>query len=146
MKKLTSILTFMLIIAMVMPACKKYEEGPALSFRSKTARLVNQWKIEKVMEDGQDITAAYVSFQKDLVNEYKENGELAISYKDNTGATISYSATWEFSSDKTGVVITTAGVSVTSSILKLKNDELWLKTTIPTGLTSTVSEIHYVTN
>jgi len=33
-------------------SCKKYEEGPGLSFRSKTERLANAWRIESVTVNG----------------------------------------------------------------------------------------------
>lgn len=143
MKKFSGIILVALMVAMVLPSCKKYEEGPTLSFRSKTSRLVNEWKIEKYSVAAIDVTSQFQRENTDYVMNIKEDGTIVYSYTNNTGDPITFSATWEFNSDKTGVVITIGTVSVTNEILKLKKDELWLKYTDAT--TSTIHEMHYVT-
>lgn len=40
----------------IFSSCSKYENGPGISLRSKTTRVVNHWKVEKAMWDGEDIT------------------------------------------------------------------------------------------
>ncbi len=142
MKKFSSILLFVIALALVLPACK-YEEGPALSLRSKKARVVNIWKIEKAWQNGYDVTASLESFQPGLTLEFKEDGSLVYDWLQNS-APVSYSVQWEFNSDKSGLVITENALSTTWDILRLKNNEMWLKRTV-SGVTTTVEEIHYVT-
>jgi hypothetical protein len=146
MRNYSRIMLLALVVALVLPACKKYPEGPAVSFRSKTARLVNQWKIEKVISDGQDVTVNYTTAMPNFIAEFKENGDMVLSYTSPGGGTTTWTDQWEFNKDKTGVNITEAGVTVLSTILMLKNDELWLKKTITNTLTTNIVETHYVTN
>jgi len=145
MKKLSGIILVAIAFAMVLPSCGKYEEGPALSLRSKTARLVNEWKVDQYFIAAVDVTAQYQLQNTDLVMNIKENGEIVNTYTNNTGDPVTYSSTWEFTSDKSGIIITTAGTSRTHDILRLKNDELWLKTTYSDQALSTIHEMHLIT-
>lgn len=48
MNKILLVLSVLLLFG-----CKKYEEGPSISFRTKKARLTNAWNIErKVFPNG----------------------------------------------------------------------------------------------
>jgi hypothetical protein len=143
MKKLSGLLLIGLAIAFLLPACK-YEEGPKISLRSKKARVVNQWKVEKISQNGYDITITYQASLPDLVCDFKDDGTVINSWTQG-GQTVNDSETWEFTSDKAGLNITSGGIATTWDILRLKNDEMWLKRTFPTGLSTTVEEIHYVT-
>jgi len=55
MMKLIRYASFALMAGMVFTACK-YEEGPGISFRSKRDRIANEWKVEKFIYGGQDVT------------------------------------------------------------------------------------------
>lgn len=146
MKNFTRMAILALMIAVVMPSCKKYEEGPTLSLRSKTARLVNEWKIEKVLINAIDVSATYNEQYTGFVMNIKDNNTVVFTYTDNNNEPVTWEAQWDFNSDKTGLIITTNGIAVTHEILRLKNDELWLKQTYTVGSVSTITEIHYVTN
>ncbi len=119
MKTITKIFSVLLLASLIVNAgCKKYEEGPAISLRSKKARLTGQWKIDKAtdLEDGSDITADFAGeiweFTKD--EEYKENANLK--------------GIWNFSDDKEELIITKInGNSKLYKILKLKENDLWLE-------------------
>lgn len=99
-------------------SCKKYEEGPSLSLRSKDARIANQWKI---------------SFSKDL-------GDGSITTHDHIGDVWEFTkegafikngvqkGTWELSSSKEQIIITKLDGSLDNFIiLKLKENEMWLQ-------------------
>jgi hypothetical protein len=144
MKNLKISLLIALLVAFILPSCGKYEEGPAISFRSKTSRLVNEWKIDKWYQAGDDITQIQLDAKPDYVLTITEDGNWVETYTVGSG-TNSTSKTWEFSSDKKSVVVSVGGVSVTYEILKLKKDELWLKNTITSGVSSVITEAHYVT-
>ena len=50
MKKATIYLSLLLILA---TACKKYDEGPLISLRSKEKRLCQKWDIYEFTKDGE---------------------------------------------------------------------------------------------
>lgn len=105
----------------VLGSCSKYEEGPLVSLRTKKARVANTWEIDRyVSADGEE-----TQDNSDNTIEYTKDGDVTYNF-----GNASYSGTWEFNSDKTGIEVTTqafgfSGTS-TSIIVKLKNDEMWL--------------------
>ncbi len=108
------------ILASVFVGCSKYENGPALSLKSKKARVTNEWIIEKATDitENKDITSDYAGeiwdFRKD--GSFFKNGELK--------------GTWDFYNDKEAVIITKSdGDSDIFRILKLKEKEMWLEIT-----------------
>ena len=123
MKKLFVVLV-LVAFGFSMNSCKKYEDGPTLSLRSKSARLVNTWVIEKAMNAGIDVTSMYptdyqLSIMKDNTYEIATNG-------------LKISGTWEFTEDKEGLKLTqsTTGTEFVYTILMLKNKELTLSQTL----------------
>lgn len=100
-------------------SCKKYEDGPALSLRTKKSRFANEWKYQQIIApNGSNITAsgANVTF------EFTKDGNAII-----TQGTSSVTGTWQFASDKDNVVVTTgsSGNAFTMHITRLKEKELW---------------------
>lgn len=120
----------------IFSGCKKYEEGPMISLRTKKARMINEWKLEKSI-DGQTGTETTCN-SNCTVMEFKEDGTIVVNGVSWSGVK------WEFSDDKEKLAfITTIGSITTTSystILRLKNDELWLKDD------SDGDEDHYVSN
>jgi len=118
--KRTSLL-MILVVALVIPtiqSCKKYPEGPAISFRSREARVANTWKVENYKVNGVD----YTSLLAGHVETFSKEGSYSFSSSgiDGTGK-------WVFENDDAHVRIT--GTSNTSSktlfILKLKERDFW---------------------
>ena len=56
-------------LAFSQSACSKYEDGPAISFRSSTARLTNHWKISKVTSNANDITLQYSGHEWEILKD-----------------------------------------------------------------------------
>jgi hypothetical protein len=61
---------------MALSACKKYPEGPLISFRSSLKRVVGTWNVDKFYINNGDSTSEYVQklnckieFTKDINNE-----------------------------------------------------------------------------
>ena len=121
MKNLKVSLLIALLVALILPSCGKYEEGPSISFRSKTSRLVNDWKIDKWYEGGGDITQIQLANKPNFVLSITEDGQLIESYSVGS-STNSVAKTWEFTSDKKNVVVTVGCSSLSYEILKLKKD------------------------
>lgn len=111
----------LLAMTFVLGSCSKYEEGPALSLRTKKARVANTWQADKyVSEDGTETEA-----NDESTIEYEKDGTFTVK----SGA-FSFEGTWEFNSDKTGIITSLESNGVTQEstliIIKLKNDEMWV--------------------
>jgi hypothetical protein len=135
------LVALVLLSAIFMSSCSKYEEGPGLSLRSKKARVVNNWKIAQAISDGKDVTSDYNKYELNLTDNY--NATLSADYV-FFGSTYTYitQGTWSFVDDKKMIACDFAedsadGVYV---ILKLKENEMWVKK-VDEDL-----ELHFVTN
>ncbi|MFH1321031.1 MAG: hypothetical protein ABII90_10310 [Bacteroidota bacterium] len=53
-KKISTSITFLILISMILTSCKKYSEGPFFSFRTAEQRLLGTWEIKEFKIDGQD--------------------------------------------------------------------------------------------
>ena len=141
MKKLSVL--FAAFAVVLLASCGKYEDGPGLSLRSKKARIQGDWTVESAVQAGVDITSDItfggtvdVTFDKDGV--FKYTYDYTILGQPING---SVTGTWDFSDDKSAVVVTNgSGNSDSSKILRLTNKELWLEETDSNGSTY---EVHY---
>ena len=115
-----NIFSIILIIGASLTGCKKYEDGPALSLRSKTARVANTWKVQSYTINGVDYTSSLTSIN--YTETYDKDGNYSYVSSAGTG-----SGKWEFQSDKEQ--IKRSGVSGQSTqtlyILRLKEREFW---------------------
>jgi hypothetical protein len=119
MKNKISIL--ILLVGIMIPSlqsCKKYPDGPALSFRSRTARVANTWKVDNYKLNGTDYTSLVVGY----VETYSKDGAYSYSWGNLAGT-----GKWEFQNKDTEIRIT--GISHQSSqtlyILKLEEKQFW---------------------
>lgn len=124
MKRLKNISILVLALILITPfaGCKKYDEGPAFSLRTKKARVANEWKIDHAFE----ISSGAVTTQ-DYFNEtweFTKEGE----FFERKNGVIDKSGTWDFISDKEAIQVNKVGAnSKIFTILKLKNKEMWLR-------------------
>ncbi|MBI3520359.1 MAG: DUF5004 domain-containing protein [Bacteroidetes bacterium] len=118
--------------------CKKYPEGPAISFRSKKERISNSWKVSELKINDVDSTAYYTNILHDYTLNINKSGSYTITYfvtVPNIGnITNTESGFWSFSSNKKDLNLSPSSISygnVPSSsswqILKLYEKELWLR-------------------
>ncbi len=116
---ITLIFTFLLVI-LFSPGCKKYEEGPSISFRSRAERVANNWKMEKVTLNGADITNQFTTIN--YTESYDKEGNYSFNSSIQSG-----DGKWAFQNDD--LEIRRSGVSGQSSadliILKLKEKSFW---------------------
>jgi hypothetical protein len=120
MKKL-SLLLVVVATSLITASCGKYDEGPSISLRTKTARITGDWK--QVAINDSTIT-------DDAISTINKDGTYSI-----TDGTFSLDGTWAFTDDKTGVIYsfevtigtTTSILSDTSTIIRLTNSELWTR-------------------
>lgn len=134
MKKL--ILTLSILIMLTGISCKKYKNGPKITFRTAKGRLCRTWTVGAINKDGfimskwQDDKVAYRQTLNNVILAFNTDNTftMKISYEDygNT-ETGSVNGSWEFSSDKETIIITSNGKNIANlSILKLTASELWI--------------------
>jgi hypothetical protein len=134
---MNKIISFTIILSITFSlSCKKYEDGPAFSLRTKQARLINKWKLtdtQKYIEKSQPVDnpdTTYPSISANYIEFEKHN---VYSTPKDTGQ-------WKFYDDKTKIIITLNQNNDTFKILKLRNKELWLQANTDTGKI----EQHYI--
>jgi hypothetical protein len=137
MKKSVSIPLFAaIIVALTFTACKKYPDGPMLSFRSKTDRLCNTWQVQSATINGADSTSIYSSMNYTI--QFTTNNLVNESYMGISGNV----GTWAFDSKKENILLTESGTVSTLEILKLEKSALWLQET-DNGYTEVLHLIPY---
>jgi hypothetical protein len=115
------------IIAIAFTSCKKYDYGPFISFKSKENRIVNKWKLVKVIKENQDETYFYLHGIKEFCIEFKSDGSLTKNITDSSGKTFYSEEKWSFDHDKMGInAVFDNYHKLYYSIQKLTSKELWL--------------------
>lgn len=130
MKTKTIFLFFLTIVSL--PACRKYEDGPSFSLRTKKTRLVGRWLYQSYFTNG---------------IEHKIYGRVTHVFReDGTTDFMSLSggdATWHFRNYKKEILVRSDDGSETKTlvILRLTNDELWYTIV---NFNNVVEERHFV--
>jgi len=122
--KTKNILFGILVIASSLTSCKKYPDGPSISFRSRIERVANTWKMEQVMLNGSDVTSNFTNINYTETYDKSEN----YSY---SSTEVSGSGKWSF--ENNDMQIKRQGVSgqptLDLTILRLKENSFWYKYT-----------------
>jgi len=129
--KLTITIIFLFISSTLYIGCKKYEEGPAMSLRTKKGRVANKWKVDAYLKNGTDMISDYRMATASELFEMTKDGNYTttVTYTPAFGGgTYTDNGTWEFINDKVDIK-TTSSVSSTNvdtiHITRLKNKEMW---------------------
>lgn len=133
-------LTIYTIVSLFYLGCQ-YEDGPNMSLRSKKARAVNTWYIDKVYEEGIDKTNDYKNAYVNYTLEIKDDDNYNLSYRPFNIGNYSENGTWKFSDDKSKILFTPVNTTQANEfkILRLKNNEAWVS-----GIVNNKQvEIHY---
>lgn len=111
-------LLFIALTLTSIESCKKYEDGPAISLRSRSARLSNTWRVENYKVNGDDLTS--------LVSGYSETFSKSGDYSYSWGI-LNGSGNWTFQNKDEQVKL--SGNDGQSSrmlfIRKLEEKTLW---------------------
>jgi len=99
-------------------SCKKYPEGPAVSFHSRTERVANTWKVDNYKVNGTD----YTSLVADYVETFSKDGNYSYSW-----GPVSGTGTWKFQNKETEIRLTgnSNQSDYTLVILKLEEKQFW---------------------
>lgn len=127
------------LISTVIVACKKYNEGPRISFRSKKERVSNEW----VLSD------RYVADTLNMWEDSLNTGVLRFTkagfYSLSTD-TLQETGEWAFNHDKKKIVLDiNSDTDIRPDVLqiqKLKEEELWWSFVDTSG--STIEERYVV--
>jgi len=140
MKTKQIILSLITVTLLSVSSCKKYPDGPGFSLRTKTSRVVNNWKIVQAFDNGKEVTSDYNKYELSLTKTGKAS--LAVKYV-ILGLNFEYvtNGTWAFVSNKEKISFDFENNDADKvyKILKLEEDEMWLKEDTGT------LELHYVT-
>lgn len=115
-------------VTLLATSCKKYEDGPMFSLRSKTERISNTWRVERATDGGNDVTSSFDQYELQLLS----NGDASLAALYSLGS-LSFefqtNGTWSFESKKEDLRLDFENDAAdrTYEILRLKEDELWLK-------------------
>lgn len=111
-------------------ACKKYDEGPAVTLMTKKARLAGSWEIEAWLENGVDNTSDYRTLISSETFTIEKDGSYTSATTFTIGGSDTDSGTWEFINDKEDVKTlsnVTGATPDTMHLIRLKNKEFWTK-------------------
>ena len=114
--------------SIALSSCSKYEDGPAFSLRSKKERVANTWKVEKAYDNGNDVTGSFDQYELELLS--SNSATLAALYNiGDFNFEFQTSGTWslENSSEDLRLDFENNDADRTYEILRLKEDELWLR-------------------
>lgn len=114
-------LLLLLLAALLMPtlqSCQKYPDGLPISFRSRAARLANNWKVENYKINGDD----YTSLVESYTESFTKSGDFSYSWGFLNG-----SGTWKFQDKDEQVQLdgSDGQASRTLFIQKLEEKTLW---------------------
>lgn len=134
MKRLASVLIFGLVVMVSVSSCRKYEEGPNISLRTKKARVTNNWKYESAQVDGVEVSLnPYYAKQKHYF--YRDGKYIQTIIDPITLEARNLQGTWVLYDHDKKIAITTKNFSgnidstTNYSILKLFEKQMWLRTT-----------------
>jgi hypothetical protein len=124
--KAFKLITLVLSLGIFFTSCKKYEDGPAISLKTKKMRLCRKWSLTETSLDGNTLRFSDYMYTDEY--EYKTNGKYIITGEDARKAKPSYlEGTWSFSDKKENLVLSIYTNSPeTLSILRLTSKDLWL--------------------
>ena len=125
--KLRAIILTTISVALL-SACKKYEDGPLISFASKQSRISNDWRVEKAIDNGTEVTGSFDKYEITLrKNETASLTAhytfLGVAYEFNT------QGTWSLEDHKEMIKVDYENDEADANyyILRLKEKELWVR-------------------
>jgi hypothetical protein len=92
MKKIKFTLLMLLVVMLILPACKKGENDPLISLKSRKARLVGEWKL---VEGSSSVVSSSGT------DTYTFNGTVMTSVESGLTTTAPYSESYIFEKDGT---------------------------------------------
>lgn len=105
------------VIMLNISSCKKYDDGPAFSLKTKTARLTGEWEVVEVENQAPN---------GKMTMEFDKDGDFTFEYSYD-GSNYSSNGEWEWESGKESVELEIDNEKTEWEILRLTNKELWFE-------------------
>jgi hypothetical protein len=125
--------SIMILAGMILlsTSCKKYEDGPSISFLSKKSRICGIWKIESVYYNGINITQQNSYFYSSSIYEFDIDKNFVYSFPTCQGSFQLIEGNWELDSQKESITMKSESGAVLKEmkILRLKAKEMWVMET-----------------
>jgi hypothetical protein len=119
---------FILLGCIIIPSCKKYDEGPSLSILGKQQRLTGKWELTSFFLNENEIN---ITNKTDLT--INKNGTFSTSILIGTN-TFSNNGNWTFSDKKESLLLTYSAQNTEDwTIKRLSNKQLFIEMTISSG-------------
>jgi hypothetical protein len=109
---------------MISYSCSKYDDGPFFSLRTKKGRLVGEWELDKVIQNGQTQS---LDSDYDIIWEFERDGDFEQTLEYGSYS-YGYNGDWEFDNngEELEIEINEYGTQ-TYEINRLTNNELWIE-------------------
>ena len=112
------------LVMMISYSCSKYDDGPFFSLRTKKGRLVGEWELDKVIQNGQTQS---LDSDYDIIWEFERDGDFEQTLEYGSYS-YGYNGDWEFDDNGEELEIQINGDGTqTFEINRLTNNELWLE-------------------
>ncbi len=132
MKKIVQFVIALLVIASAISSCRKYEEGPNVSLRTKAARVTNNWRIESAQLNGTEVSLDPL-WAKQKHYMYRDGKYIITIINPITLEARNLQGNWTLYDRDTKIALTTKNFSgnIDSTnefnILKLYNKQFWIR-------------------
>ncbi len=127
---MTKIVFSLLVAAFVVSSgCSKYPEGPDFTLLPKAIRLDGTWKVDRVVENGNDYTSAYRLVVTEESIEFTKDGSYEASFTYPFFGQVSEIGSWEWGDRKETIRVIVGSNTTESKIIRLADDELILEST-----------------
>jgi len=109
-------------------SCQKYEEGPAVSLKTRKERVANTWAVEKAYRDGKDVTTDYGQYELQMLTSGFAK-LVAVYHMEGIQYEYETEGTWKLENkdDDLRLDFGDNRADRTFTILRLKEDQLWLR-------------------
>ena len=119
MRTIKKLLFLAICFIIAFSGCKKYDQGPIISILTKKSRVINVWKIERTITNGQ-----YQAGGDNYFIEFKKEGKAECTVVIGSTSIVT-EGIWTFDEKKESLLVTFGTNTATHKILKLKAKELW---------------------
>lgn len=132
MKKFAQFILVIVVASACLTSCRKYEEGPNVSFRTKAARVTNNWKIESALVNGTEVSQDPL-WAKQKHYMYRDGKYIMTIINPVTLEAKNLQGTWKLYDHDSKIALTTKNFSgnIDSTnefnILKLYNKQFWIR-------------------
>ncbi|MEM8897504.1 MAG: hypothetical protein AAGC85_05340 [Bacteroidota bacterium] len=122
MKKIFYSLILLLLLSGIFTSCRPYEEGPILSLKTRTTRLVGAWRV-----DTGPFLNGIPNDAEEVLFLFERDNDFSLTYKYDLEAT-SWNGSWDWASGTEELIIRIFDTNerYEFAILKLSNKEMRL--------------------